>query len=499
MDQLNSESTGSSNDLFRFRLRRSRSQHQVLRRQPSNSILRPAWWKFLLLLAAFMLVLLPSKMRLISRRPFELESERTPHLVAVVDVLSDNRTRPGFRSPVQSGESAAAIGQANLNHVSSGGSSAPASAPPKSTANVTAGSGPYHDWALFSADYKEMMSNLRIFVYPEAAPTAPPSPFHSIFLPQPEAFKNPKLGNYFSEHAFKVALLRSPLVTKHPDQANFFYMPFSINAMRNHPQVHSASSISDFIAQYTTNVSSRFPYWNASGGADHFYVYCHSIGREAASKHRALHNNAIQITCSSSYFQRLYTTHKDIALPQIWPRQQEQDLASCQPPEFNSRNKLIFFAGRAQNSLIRQRILDAWSNDTSLAVSSGVGSSLQYEEGFKRSKFCLHIKGYEVNTARISDAIHYGCIPVLISNYYDLPLADVLDWKEFSIVIQEADFKQLKQILLSISQQRYQRLYSNLCLIRKHFTWHATPTSFDAFYMTAYQLWLRRGLIRLTK
>lgn len=191
--------------------------------------------------------------------------------------------------------------------------------------------GPYHNWELFSADYEEMLRNLKIFVYPhdvysssKAANTSHKNDYDSIFLPLANPAANPKLGNYYSEHAFKVALLNSSLVTNRPEEANFFFMPFSINAMRNHPLLHSASSISDFVAQYTTTISSQFTFWNASAGADHFYVCCHSIGRDAASKHPALHNNAIQVTCSSSYFQRLYITHKDVGLPQVWPRHHRQ-------------------------------------------------------------------------------------------------------------------------------------------------------------------------------
>lgn len=188
---------------------------------------------------------------------------------------------------------------------------------------------PYHDWDLFAADYEEMMKTLKIFVYPDAIMSNKFSTFSSIFLPHANPF-DPKLGNYFSEHMFKIALLGSSFVTKKPEEAHFYFMPFSINVMRNHPRVHSASAIEDFVAGYTDRVSSEYSFWNASGGADHFYVYCHSIGRDAASKHQKLHHNSIQVTCSSSYFQRLYIAHKDIGLPQVWPRQHEQVL---NPPD----------------------------------------------------------------------------------------------------------------------------------------------------------------------
>lgn len=190
-------------------------------------------------------------------------------------------------------------------------------------------SGPYHNWQLFSADFEEMMRNLKIYVYPCIYQSNSSSFFAAIFLPHPNPF-HPKLGNYFSEHMFKVALLRSSLITSIPEEAHLFFLPFSVNLLRSDPRVHSESSISKFVTQYTTGISRDFPFWNASSGADHFYVCCHSVCREASSKHHDLHNNAIQVTCSSSYFQRYYITHKDVGFPQVWPRLPEQAL---NPPD----------------------------------------------------------------------------------------------------------------------------------------------------------------------
>ena len=189
-------------------------------------------------------------------------------------------------------------------------------------------SGPYHNWQLFVEDFKEMMRNFKIYVYPDAT-NQTQSQFGPIFLPHQNPF-DPKLGNYFSEHMFKLSLLQSSLLTLHPQQAHLFFLPFSINLLRNDPRVHSEASISEFVSQYITRIRSDFTFWNASAGANHFYVYCHSVGREAASKFLDLRNNAIQVTCSSSYFQRYYVTHKDVALPQVWPRSNDQPLT---PPD----------------------------------------------------------------------------------------------------------------------------------------------------------------------
>lgn len=345
--------------------------------------------------------------------------------------------------------------------------------------------GPYRDWNLFQADFQQMLVNLKIFVYPDIYNNN--HSFAGIFLPHPNPY-DPKLGNHFSEHMFKINLFQSPFLTSNPEEAHFFFLPFSINSLRNDPRVHSEASIADFVAMYAKNISGSFGFWNRSLGADHFYVCCHSVGRNAASKFLDLHRNAIQVVCSSSYYHKFYVAHKDVALPQVWPRLPE----SSWVPE-HKRMRLAFFAGRLQNSRIRQLLMSMWENDTSIDIFPG-NLRNSYEEGFRKSKYCLHVKGYEVNTARISDAIHFGCVPVIISDHYELPFANVLDWSKFSVIIHHDDVQNLKAILLAISEKMYASFLANLRQVRKHFQWHTSPQDYDSFHMTLYQLWLRRGL-----
>lgn len=200
--------------------------------------------------------------------------------------------------------------------------------------------------------------------------------------------------------------------------------------------------------------------------------------------------NAIQVGCSSSYFLSGYVSHKDASLPQIWPRQGgPPDLAS------SKREKLAFFAGSI-NSPVRQKLLQVWRNDTDIFFHFG-RLTTPYDKALLGSKFCLHVKGFEVNTARIGDSLFYGCVPVIIANHYDLPFSDILNWKGFSIVIATLDIPLLKEILQSISFNDYLELQSNVLKVRKHFQWHFPPVDYDAFYMVMYELWLRRSFIRV--
>lgn len=169
----------------------------------------------------------------------------------------------------------------------------------------------FHDRDIFTENYKEMNKSLRIYVYPHRLD----HPFSNALLPvdfEPG-------GNYASESYFKKVLVKSHFITKDPVKADLFFMPFSIARLRHDPRV-GINGLQDFIASYVLNISHEYPYWNRTGGTDHFYVACHSVGRSAMAKTIEVKLNAIQVVCSSSYFLSAYVAHKDVSLPQIWPR-----------------------------------------------------------------------------------------------------------------------------------------------------------------------------------
>ncbi|KAL2651259.1 hypothetical protein R1flu_019387 [Riccia fluitans] len=339
----------------------------------------------------------------------------------------------------------------------------------------------YKNPKLFYEDFREMACKFKVFVYPSSNE----GNFRTIFQPHE---KEPT-GNYASEHYFKMALINSSFVTSDPSEADLFFMPFSIVEMRNHPDI-GTDGIKYFVKKYVERIREEYPYWNRTDGADHFYVNCHSIGRTATDEALHVRFNAIQVVCSSSYFLQPFYPHKDATIPQIWPR-------SGFPKEAESikqRKTLAFFAG-AGNSPVRAELAKYWSNDSEIKVYTS-RIDTPYDQALLSSKFCLHVKGFEVNTARLGDAIFYGCVPVIIAAYHDLPFNDVLDWSQLAVVIPEADIPKMKKILKSITPSQYGQMQSNVRHVRKHFQWHASPQPLDAFHMVMYELWLRRHLIR---
>lgn len=66
--------------------------------------------------------------------------------------------------------------------------------------------------------------------------------------------------------------------TYDPDQAHVFFLPFSVVMILKHlfhPVIRDKAVLGRTIGDYVQTISSKYPYWNRSLGADHFMLSCH--------------------------------------------------------------------------------------------------------------------------------------------------------------------------------------------------------------------------------
>ncbi|XP_035830906.1 probable glycosyltransferase At3g07620 [Helianthus annuus] len=122
----------------------------------------------------------------------------------------------------------------------------------------------YHDKDMFLENYKEMNKTMKIYIYPHTKT----DPFANVFFPNNDGLPG---GNYASESYFKIALSLSHFVTQDPSEADLFFLPFSIACMRHDKRI-GVDGIKDFIKDYLFSISRKYPFWNRTGGADHFYA-----------------------------------------------------------------------------------------------------------------------------------------------------------------------------------------------------------------------------------
>lgn len=72
---------------------------------------------------------------------------------------------------------------------------------------------------------------------------------------------------------------KSTFMARHPDEAHVFFLPISVTYIVEYVYMPVTNYARDrlvrIVTDYIYNVADRYPYWNRSSGADHFFVSCH--------------------------------------------------------------------------------------------------------------------------------------------------------------------------------------------------------------------------------
>jgi glucuronyl/N-acetylglucosaminyl transferase EXT1 len=77
-----------------------------------------------------------------------------------------------------------------------------------------------------------------------------------------------------------------------------------------------------------------------------------------------------------------------------------------------------------------------------------------YENLLANSTFCLVPRGRRLGSFRFLETLQAGCLPVILSNGWQLPFDEVLDWEAASIAVDERQLLQVPEILHGLSRPR---------------------------------------------
>ena len=157
------------------------------------------------------------------------------------------------------------------------------------------------------------------------------------------------------------------------------------------------------------------------------------------------------------------------------------------------RSIFAFFAG-GNHGDVQGKLFKYWGNkeDKDIQVYDYLPKDRNYTELLSQSKYCLCPSGLEVASARITEAIYMGCVPVIIKDHYVIPYSDVFDWSQFSVEIPVDEIPDLKRILQHIPFSRYLEMQKRLMEVQRHFSVNYPAKQFDVFHMILHSVWLRR-------
>jgi hypothetical protein len=231
-----------------------------------------------------------------------------------------------------------------------------------------------------------------------------------------------------------------------PERADFFFVPaYGICMFEG-----GFLSIPDIDIAYK-QLLTELPYFQRNGGRDHIFAFGSGMNMEVFRSWRELIPDSIMLTPETYLFNDFplvtvpgFNYHKDIAIPGYLHPMEVAALVQAALP-LERRRTTAAFLGRIDPSRGVHPTVRSGADSVDVRALIGllqghpdvvIGGHFSVEEMYRvmgEARFCLVPKGKSAWSLRFYEALFAGCVPVVLSDHWELPFDAVLDHSQFFI------------------------------------------------------------------
>eukprot|EP00775_Hariotina_reticulata_P004063 gene4063-4310_t len=265
--------------------------------------------------------------------------------------------------------------------------------------------------------------------------------------------------------------------TENPWEANMFYVPALTFTYSS-----NLGDVTEHLRRVMTWVREAHPFFNRTGGRDHFFWLPNDRCGGAAIVWQA-ENSPLpgDFRVMPDQGAACYKPQRDIvAAPYSY---QQETLAketfATYDPNYIPQGKLLFFAGSIKEKEyeysggVRQELWKLFKSGKfgDKVLVSPENNLKNYKQLVQSSKFCLAPWGHGWGN-RLGQYMVMGCVPVIVQDGVHQPYQDLLPYHEFSIRLPKARLPHIAEVLEDISDRDYRRLRAGVAQYWHAFVWH---------------------------
>ncbi|GJP50851.1 hypothetical protein CLOM_g10007 [Closterium sp. NIES-68] len=170
---------------------------------------------------------------------------------------------------------------------------------------------------------------------------------------------------------------------------------------------------------------------------------------------------------------------------------------------FARRKTLLYFQGTLHRKDRRKALFEELQGEADVHVREAAGSSQSIrdsQQGMRQSRFCLHVEGDTPSSSRFFNALMSGCVPVVVSDYVELPFESTLDYSHLALFFSQEDALvkgRLVSALRQLSEQDWLAMWHRLHQVQRHFEFQHPAKAGDAVDMVWQEVRNRLPSMRL--